>query len=156
MQVLWRGRGRVKMGATEHREFRMARFLLLMNYGATLDCDIPMHEWAREDVDRHITFQHDLGRELTERGELVDAQGVAGPEAAKIVTYKGDGAPVVDSGPFPERREFLAGYWLVDATPERALEIAAKASAAPGPGGRPLGQPIEVREIMGAPDTSEL
>ncbi|MEU5694928.1 YciI family protein [Actinosynnema sp. NPDC020468] len=132
----------------------MARFLLLMNYGAAANCDVPLPEWPQEDIRRHLEFQHALGAELTANGELVDGQGLAGPEFAKIVTATG-GAPVVTDGPFPESKEFLAGWWMVDATPERALEIAAKASAAPGPGGVPMGQPIEVREVMSAPTLPE-
>jgi hypothetical protein len=111
-----------------------------------------MSTWAPEDIKAHIDFQHTLGKELADKGELVDAQGLAGPELAKIVTFGGEGAPVVTDGPFPESKEFLAGYWLVDVEgPNRAIEIAAKASAAPGPGGIPIKQPIEVRELMSAP-----
>ncbi|GAA1353968.1 YciI family protein [Saccharothrix algeriensis] len=134
----------------------MAKFLLLMNYGATANCDVPMEQWAPEDVKAHIDFQHELGRELTDNGELVDAQGLSGPELAKSVVSTGQGAPVVTDGPFPESKELLAGYWLVDTTLDRALEIAAAASAAPGPGGVPLGQRIEVREVMGAPAATDL
>ena len=39
--------------------------------------------------------------------------------------------------------------------PERAYEIAAKASAAPGPGGAPLIIPIEVRQVMSAPRAAD-
>lgn len=134
----------------------MAKFLLLMNYGPAANCDVPMGQWPHEDIAAHIRFQQDLGRELTENGELVDAQGLAGPELAKTVTFTGTGAPVVTDGPFPESKELLAGYWMVDTTLERALEIAAKASAAPGPNGVPMGVPIEVRELMSAPASSDL
>ncbi|WP_033438074.1 YciI family protein [Saccharothrix sp. NRRL B-16314] len=134
----------------------MAKFLLLMNYGPAANCDVPMDQWSHEDIAAHIQFQHDLGSELTGNGELVDAQGLAGPELAKTVTFTGTGAPVVTDGPFPESKELLAGYWMVDTTLERALEIAAKASAAPGPNGVPMGVPIEVRELMSAPASSDL
>lgn len=128
------------------------KYLLLMNYGGVENCDKPMTEWAPEDIKAHIDFQHRLGKELTDSGELVDAQGLSGPELAKIVTFDGRGTPVVTDGPFPESKEFLAGFWLVDVeTEERAIEIAAKASAAPGPNGVPIAQQIEVRPIMGAP-----
>jgi hypothetical protein len=132
------------------------KFMLLQNYAATEVVSEPMSMWSEEDVRAHIEFQHRLNEELRERGELVDAQGLAGPELAKIVTHDGVGAPVVTDGPFPEAKELLAGYRIVDVdSPERAIEIAAKASAAPGPGGAPIKQPIEVREVMGAP-SSEL
>lgn len=78
-----------------------------------------------------------IHEELIANGELVGTAGLAGPEAAKIVTHDGVGAPVVTDGPFPESKEFLAGYWLVDVESEqRAIEIAARTSAAPGPGGK--------------------
>ena len=55
-------------------------------------------------------------------------------------------------GPFPEAKEFLAGYWIVDVeSTERAYAIAARASAAPGQGGEPLNMPIEVRQVMSGP-----
>ncbi len=94
-----------------------------------------------------------LNAELTERDELVDAQGLAGPERARFVVSDGAGAPVITDGPFPESKELLAGYRLVDVeTVERAIEIAAQSSAAPGPNGMPIRQPIEVREVLSAPD----
>ncbi|PRY31673.1 YciI family protein [Umezawaea tangerina] len=133
----------------------MPKFMLLMSY-ARIEGVEPITSWAPGDIKAHIDFQHALGQELTDKGELVDGQGLAGPELARIVVFKGEGAPVVTDGPFPEAKEFLAGYWTVDVeTLDRALEIAAQASAAPGPGGRPIGQPIEVREVMGAPSTEQ-
>jgi hypothetical protein len=78
---------------------------------------------------------------------------LAGPEQAKFVVSDGAGAPVVTDGPYPESKELLAGYRLVDVeTLERAIEIAAKASAGPGPKGAPIRQPIEVRQVLSAPD----
>jgi hypothetical protein len=113
----------------------------------------PMTEWSPEDIKAHIEFQQALNAELAELGELVDAQGLAGPERAKVVVSDGAGAPVITDGPYPESKELLAGYRLVDVeTAERAIEIAARASAAPGPNGVPIRQPIEVREVLSAPD----
>jgi len=129
------------------------RFMLLQNYGEVESHCRPMSEWAPEDITAHIEFQHALNRELVERGELVDAQGLSGPERAKFVVSGGVGAPVITDGPFPESKELLAGYRIVDVeSAERAIEIAAQASAAPGPEGVPIRQPIEVREVMSAPD----
>ena len=72
---------------------------------------------------------------------------------AKFVVSDGRSAPVVTDGPFPESKELLAGYRMIDVeTLDRAIEIAAQASAAPGPNGEPIRQAIEVREVMGAPD----
>lgn len=129
------------------------RFMLLQNYGEVESGCAPMPEWAPADVKAHIDFQHALNRQLAESGELVDAQGLAGPEVAKFVVSDGKSAPVITDGPYPESKELLAGYRMVDVdTLERAIEIAAQASAAPGPNGVPILQPIEVRQVMGAPD----
>jgi hypothetical protein len=129
------------------------RFMLLQNYGQVESGCAPMTEWSPEDIKAHIDFQHALNAELLDRGELVDAQGLAGPDQAKFVVADGVGAPVITDGPFPESKELLAGYRLIDVeTLERAVEIAAQASAAPGPEGAPIRQPIEVRQVLSAPD----
>lgn len=128
------------------------RFMLIQNYSGGANCDVPMTHWAPEEVQAHIDYQRSLNGELRELGELIDAQGLTAPKLAKFVTCDGVAAPVVTDGPFPESKELLAGYRIVDVeSPERAIEIAAKASAAPARGGVPIMQPIEVREVMGAP-----
>jgi hypothetical protein len=130
------------------------KFMLLQAYGGVPADVPPMTEWTPEEVDAHITYQKDLNAELSERGEFVDARGLSAPELAKFVVSDGNGAPVVTDGPFPESKELLAGYRIVDVeSVERAVEIAAKGSEAPGPGGRPIQQAIEVREVMGPPIT---
>ena len=129
------------------------RFMLLQNYREVESNCPPMTEWNPADIKAHIEFQQVLNQQLTELGELVDAQGLAGPEQAKFVVSDGAGAPVITDGPFPESKELLAGYRMVDVeTAARAIEIAAQASAAPGPNGVPIRQPIEVREVLSAPD----
>ena len=129
------------------------RYMLLHSYGATGAGCSPISEWAPEDITAHIEFQHVLNAELLERGELIDAQGLAGPEQAKFVTSDGISAPVITDGPFPEAKELLAGYRIVDVeSADRAIEIAARISAAPGANGTPVRQAIEVRAVMSAPD----
>jgi len=124
------------------------KYMLLMNY-APIEGVPPIHEWAPEEVKASLGYMGQIHQELTESGELLGAEGLSGPEAAKIVTSDGAGAPVVTDGPFPEAKEFLPGFWMVDVDSEqRAIEIAARTSAAPGPGGRPTRRPIEVRPIM--------
>ena len=99
----------------------------------------------------HIAFMKDFARRLREAGELVAAEGLSGPDQARRVRAGSDGKPITD-GVFPEAKEFLAGYWIVDVDrTERAYEIAAEASAAPGPGGKPLNLEIEVRQVMSGP-----
>jgi hypothetical protein len=109
------------------------------------------NQWTPADLKAHIGFMHQLNSELTGAGELVSAQGLAMPSEAKLVRAGKNGVPVTD-GPFPEAKEFLAGFWIVDVErPERAYDIAAKVSSAPGPGGKPLIIPVEVRQVMSAP-----
>jgi hypothetical protein len=110
--------------------------------------------WPPEDIKAHINFMHTLNKELTDSGEFVDAQGLDLPQEARIVRAGKGGAPEVTDGPYPEAKEFLAGFWVIDCdNKERAYEIAARASAAPGKGGVPLNMPIEVRQVMSAPSS---
>jgi hypothetical protein len=108
--------------------------------------------WPKQDIKAHIAFMVGFAKKLGESGELVSAEGLAAPDQAKRVRAGKDGKPVTD-GVFPESKEFLAGYWIVDVeSPERAYQIAGQASAAPGPGGAPINMAIEVRQVMsGAP-----
>ena len=91
--------------------------------------------WSEADIDAHMAVLQRINQELSDSGEFIATQGLAGPDEAKIVRGEKNGAPVTD-GVFPESKEFLLGYWIIDvATPERAYSIAARISAAPGPGG---------------------
>jgi len=111
--------------------------------------------WSKKDIDAHMTVLVSLNQELTKSGEFVATQGLAAPHEAKLVRGLKDGTPVTD-GVFPESKEFLLGYWVVDVqSPERAYEIATKLSGGPGPGGTRLSMPIEVRQMMTA-RTAEL
>jgi len=131
------------------------KFMLMMNVPRDTG-DYQINQWTPEAFNAHIQFMKDLNRDLTQAGELVDVQALTPPGQAKIVRYGSGGAPVVSDGPFAETKEFLAGYWIVDVErPERAYEIAAIASSAPGPDGKPLVIPIELREVMGAPLPNE-
>lgn len=127
------------------------KFMLMMHAPRGTG-DWSVFSWPPEDLQAHIEFMKRFGQELADLGELVGAEGLAGPEQARVVRAGKGGAPEVTDGPFAEAKEFLAGYWIVDCeTPQRAYEIAARASAAPGPGGVPLNMPIEVREVMSGP-----
>jgi len=104
--------------------------------------------FSQKDIQANIAFVRNLNKTLGDSGEFVGAEGLAMPDQAKIVRAGKDGMPITD-GVFPESKEFLAGYLMVDVeTAERACEIAATWSAAPGPGGLPLNMPIEVRQAM--------
>jgi hypothetical protein len=131
------------------------RFMLMMHAPRGTG-EFQIGQWTPDDFKAHIAFMHDFNRELTAAGELVGAQGLASPGDARIVRASKNGAPVVTDGPFAEAKEFLAGYWIVEVDrPERAYELAGRASAAPGPGGTPLNMPIEVRQVMSAPLPAE-
>ena len=128
---------------------------ILMMMGTKADFDW-YTKWSKEDLQAHFAFMHAFNKELKDSGEFVSAEGLAFPDQAKIVRAGSDGAPITD-GVFPESKEFLAGYWIVDVEcPEQAYRIAARASTAPhpprhGPGGTPGNQPIEVRQVMSGP-----
>ncbi|CAM5340142.1 hypothetical protein GCM10010222_53820 [Streptomyces tanashiensis] len=130
------------------------KYMLLMQFSSRT-LDVPsITEWRPEEVRAHIDFMIATNGKLAAAGELVDAQGLAMPDTALIVRADAGGAPVVTDGPFAETKEFLAGWWIVEVpSQQRALEIAAEVSAAPGPGGAPINMPIEVREVMSAPPT---
>ena len=126
---------------------------MLMMHAPRGTGEYKVDEWKPEEFKAHIEFMHAFNRDLVQKGELVAAEGLAPPAQARLVRAGANGAPVTD-GPFAESKEFLAGWWIVDVEgAERAYELAAKASAAPGPGGRPLDMPIEVRQVMSAPST---
>lgn len=129
------------------------KFMLMMHAPRGTG-DYQINEWSPGDFEAHIDFMRRLNEELAAAGELVGAEGLTPPSETRIVRAAEDGAPVVTDGPFPEGKEFLAGYWIVKVDdPARAYAIAARASAAPGPGGAPLRMPIEVRPVGAAPDT---
>ena len=124
------------------------KYLLGVNFAPGV-AETPMEEWKPEEIDAHLDYYRALNKELEESGELVQTEILTGPDLAKIVTSDGRGAPVVTDGPFQEFKEWLAGYQIFEVeSEERALEIAARLSAVPGPGGVPTQQPIHVRRIM--------
>jgi len=128
------------------------KYMLMMHAPGTGWEKAGIGTWPQEDLMAHIRFMIDFSKQLSEAGELVGAEGLASPEYSKTVRAGQNGTPEVTDGPFPEAKEFLAGYWIVDVeSTERAYEIAARASAAPGKGGVPLNMPIEVRQVMSAP-----
>ena len=128
------------------------KFLLMMHMKTDAQSTSKgLMTWPAQDVQAHIGFMQAFNERLRHSGELVSAEGLAWPEQARVVRAGKNGEPVTD-GVFPESKEFLIGYWMIDVeSPERAYQIAAQASAAPGRGGVPLNMPIEVRQIMAGP-----
>jgi hypothetical protein len=124
------------------------KFMLMM-HAPRGDGDWGILQWTPEALNAHIAFMMELNKNLQSDGALVGAEGLAMPAQARIVRAGKQGKPEVTDGPFAESKEFLAGYWIVDVeSPEAAYKIAAKASSAPGPDGKPLNMAIEVREVM--------
>jgi hypothetical protein len=127
------------------------KYMLMMNTMTKGDVYAGVSGWQEKDIQAHIEFMKSVTNMLRQSGELLSTEGLELPDQAKMVRAGKDGEPITD-GVFPESKEFLAGYWIVDvASPERACRIAAYASTAPGPGGAPLNMPIEVRRIMSGP-----
>ena len=129
------------------------KFMLMMHSPRGTG-DWHLTSWAPKDIQAHMNHMHELYRDLQAAGQLVDAQGLAPPAAARIVRANDSGKPEVSDGPFAEAKEFLAGYWVVDvASKEEAYAIAGRASLAPGKNGTPLHLAIEVREVLAPPKT---
>jgi hypothetical protein len=124
------------------------KYMLMMN---TPGGPYQIASWPERDIKAHIAFMMNFNKKLSASGELVGSEGLSGPDQAKRVRAGAHSEPITD-GVFPESKEFLAGYWIVDVeSPERAYQIAAEACAAPGPGGKPLNMAIEVRQVMSGP-----
>ena len=132
------------------------KYILMMQFALSEWKSDMIQNWPAHDIEVHMEHLRRFREEFTASGEMVVTHGLLPPEHARFVRASQGGAPEVTDGPFPETKEFLAGYWIVDVErPERAYEIAAIASSAPGPDGKPLVIPIELREVMGAPLPNE-
>ncbi|RPE29343.1 YciI family protein [Kitasatospora cineracea] len=132
----------------------MAKYLMLKHYrGApTPEGFVPMDQWTPAEVNAHIQYMRDFAAKLEQTGEFVDAQGLA-PEGT-WVQYAGEGKPPVTDGPFAETKDLIAGWMIIDVdSRERALELAAELSAAPGAGGEPIREWLELRPVMSEPPT---
>ena len=132
----------------------MAKYLLLKHYrGAPAAVnDVPMDQWTPQEVDAHMKFMSDFAPELVGSGEFVDGQALS-PEGT-FVRYDGPGRPPVTDGPFAETKDLIAGWMVIDVDSyDRALELAAELSSAPGAGGEPIHEWLEIRPFLSAPAT---
>jgi hypothetical protein len=124
----------------------MAKYLLLKHYRGAPPAvnNVPMDQWTPEEVSAHMQYMRDYAARLEATGEFVDAQALS-PEGT-FVRYDGEGRPPVTDGPFAETKDLIAGWMVIDVeTHDRALELAAELSAAPGAGGKPLHEWLELR-----------
>ena len=130
----------------------MAKYLLLKHYrGAPAAVnDVPMDRWTPEEIDAHMAYMQDFAKRLEQSGEFVDGQALA-PEGARVRS-DGEGRPPVTDGPFAETKDLIAGWMIIDVdTWDRAVELAGELSAAPGAGGKPIHEWLEVRPFLGGP-----
>jgi len=141
-------------GPYRTKENMMTKYLLLKHYrGAPTPVNnVPMDRWTPEEVSAHIKYMQDFAGRLEGTGEFVDSQALS-PEGT-FVRYDGEGRPPVTDGPFAETKDLIAGWMVIDVeTYERALELAGELSAAPGAGGTPIHEWLEVRPFLTAPPT---
>lgn len=111
-----------------------------------------MEGWSKEDVKRMVDFMDEINHDLKTMGQFVTAEGLVSPDQARLVTANSDGSPSVTDGPFAESKEFIAGFWIIDVKDiNEAYKFAARVSSCPGPGGKPLNMPVEVRAVGEAP-----
>ncbi|MBD8506694.1 hypothetical protein HT102_09365 [Hoyosella sp. G463] len=132
----------------------MAKYLLLKHYrGAPAAVnDVPMEKWTPGEISAHVQYMQDFADRLQGTGEFVDSQALA-PEGT-FVRFGGEGRPPVTDGPFAETKDLIAGWMVIDVdSHERALELAAELSAAPGAGGKPIHEWLELRPFLTAPPT---
>ncbi|WP_410643656.1 YciI family protein [Amycolatopsis sp. lyj-346] len=132
----------------------MPKYLLLKHYrGAPAAVnDVPMDQWTPEEVSAHVRYMEDFGARLESTGEFVEHRALS--QEGTFVRYGGEGRPPVTDGPFAETKDLIAGWTIIDVeTYERALELAAELSAAPGAGGKPIHEWLEVRPFLTAPPT---
>ena len=107
--------------------------------------------WSKDDLQANVAFMRAFSKELKDSGVFVSTEGLGWPSEAKLVRAGKNGEPITDVI-FPESKEFLAGYWIIDVeSPQQAYQIAARVSQAPGLGGKPANMPIEVRPVMSGP-----
>ena len=132
----------------------MAKYLLLKHYRGAPEPEnfIPMDKWTPEEFDAHVKFMQDFAARLESTGEFVGAEAVS-PDGA-WVRYGGEGKPAVTDGPFAETKDLIAGWMIIDVDSyDRAVELAGQLSAAPGAGGEPIYEWLEVRPVMSEPPT---
>lgn len=133
----------------------MARYLLLKHYRGAPEApnSVPMNEWTPEEVSAHVQYMNDFAARLEDSGEFVTSYALS--ESGTWVRSGGDGQPPLTDGPFADDKDLIAGGMVIDTgTYERALELAAELSAAPGAGGEPIREWLELRPFLEAPPES--
>jgi hypothetical protein len=133
----------------------MAKYLLLKHYrGAPAPRnDVPMEQWTPEEISAHMRYMRDFAARLEGTGEFVDSQALSSD--GTFVRSDGEGRPPVTDGPFAETKDLIAGWMVIDVDSyERALALAGELSAAPGAGGKPINEWLELRPFLREPETA--
>jgi hypothetical protein len=78
---------------------------------------------------------------LQAEGRWVFAGGLAAPSSATVVDNRGE-EPLITDGPFLESKEYLAGFWIIEAAD---LDAALKLATA---GSRACNRKVEVRPFL--------
>ncbi|WP_138760508.1 YciI family protein [Modestobacter altitudinis] len=133
----------------------MAKYLLLKHYrGAPAAVnDVRMDQWTPEEISAHVQYMNDFAAKLEQTGEFVDAQALSAE--GTWVRFDGEGRPPVTDGPFAETKDLIAGWMAIDVDSyARALELAGELSAAPGAGGKPIHEWLELRPFLTEHSTS--
>ena len=134
----------------------MAKYVMIKHYrGAPQPPnDVPMNEWSPDEVAAHIRYMDDLADRLRGTGEYVDSHALS--ESGTWVRYDDEGRPPLVDGPLPESADLVAGWMVIDvADYDRALELTAELSAAPGAGGKPIGESLELRPVLEMPGPAD-
>ena len=129
----------------------MTKYLLLKHYRGAPEAvnDVSMDRWTPEEIQDLVQYMSDFATRLESTGEYVDDQALS-PEGT-FVRYDGEGRPPVTDGPFAETKDLIAGWMVIDVESyERALALAGELSAAPGAGGKPIHEWLEVRPLLGS------
>ncbi|MEZ5170926.1 MAG: YciI family protein [Acidimicrobiia bacterium] len=133
----------------------MATYLLLKHYRGAPQAvnDVPMDQWTPDEVDAHVRYMDDFAAKLERSGEYVDSQALSS-EGMWVRHDGANKAPVTD-GPFAETKDLIAGWMVIDVdSEERAIELAGELSAAPGAGGEPVHEWLEVRPFLTQPENA--
>jgi hypothetical protein len=122
------------------------KYILMMN-GKRSDFE-GYAQWSKKDLEANVAFMRAFSKELKDSGVFVASEGLGWPNDARLVCAGSKGEPITD-GVFPESKEFLAGYWIIDVeNTEQAFTIAARLSQAAGAGRKTGGMPVEVRQVL--------
>ncbi len=106
-----------------------------------------MDQWTPEEVEAHIQYMHDFADQARGHRRVRRRPGPVARRHVGPLRRRGAGRRSTD-GPFAETKDLIAGWMIIDVDSyERAIELAGELSAAPGAGGKPIHEWLEVRPV---------